>query len=187
MCIRDRVSTQSTGLTTWLMHSEAEGFLLALKSGEDYTEREVELVHRNLEVLKPSAARPEDAPDEADAVARALLEEGAPETMAANLRKFPFEARKDVAKLIIALLLHREGDGQPGVEYIRANVGVLDALVHGYDSDSANVPLICGAMLRDLSAHPAISECLLHSPAFLALFSHSVSYTHLTLPTIYSV
>eukprot|EP00656_Telonema_subtile_P009614 TRINITY_DN1452_c0_g1_i3.p2 TRINITY_DN1452_c0_g1~~TRINITY_DN1452_c0_g1_i3.p2 ORF type:complete len:257 (-),score=98.96 TRINITY_DN1452_c0_g1_i3:1709-2479(-) len=95
--------------------------------------------------------------------------------MCANLRKFPFEARRDVSKLIVSLIFFRDGDTQPGVEYVQGNLGVLDAMVQGYDSDAANVSLICGSMLRDLSKQPAIAEQMLHSPSFLGLFDHLLS------------
>lgn len=152
-----------------------QAFVDAMKTGEDYTEQEVLRVREYQEMLKGSAAEAEDEPSGASAVVGALLEAGAPETMAANLRKFPFEARRDVSKLIVSLILFHDSDSQPGIEYVRSNPGILDALVQGYDSDAANVALICGAMIRELSQQPAIAEAILHSQAFLALFDHLLS------------
>lgn len=162
--------------------TEAEGveraaditaFLRTLHSGE-YSDQMAEQVGCYLAQLKSAASSStEDTAGDASELVRALLAGGAPEALTRNLVRFPFQVRKDVAKLNVSLLLYRESpDSQPGIAHLTANPSVVEAMVHGYDSDAADVALISGSMLREVAKSSTVAEQILDSEAFISIFNH---------------
>jgi len=117
--------------------------------------------------LKPDAAETESSQE----LVQALLLAGAPEAMVLNLRKFPFERRRDVSKLTTQLI---SAGGPDGILHLQTTT-MLDTCVCGYEAAAPDVALISGLTVRELCRDPAVAELLLRSPAFFSLFDHLLS------------
>eukprot|EP00823_Brevimastigomonas_motovehiculus_P001639 TRINITY_DN1222_c0_g3_i1.p1 TRINITY_DN1222_c0_g3~~TRINITY_DN1222_c0_g3_i1.p1 ORF type:complete len:397 (+),score=101.98 TRINITY_DN1222_c0_g3_i1:53-1243(+) len=87
--------------------------------------------------------------------------------MLTHIKKFEFEARKDVAQVYNFLLRQRKKES---LDYITAHPEILKMLVSGYaDSDIA---LNCGSILREVVRHESLCDALLNSPLFDLFFEY---------------
>lgn len=74
-----------------------------------------------------------------------------------NIRRFEFEARKDVAQIFMFLL--RRGKQNQAVDYVLAHPEIAQILVQGYDDPE--LALNCGQILRECLRHEVLCSHLL--------------------------
>jgi len=88
----------------------------------------------------------------------------------ANLAKFDFETRKDIATIFSNLLKRQVGSRSPTVEYLCRNSGILETLCQGYEV--SDVAMNCGSMLRDCMRHESLAKFVIASPNIWKFFKY---------------
>eukprot|EP00124_Ichthyophonus_hoferi_P000635 Ihof_evm6s25 gene=Ihof_evmTU6s25 len=89
-----------------------------------------------------------------------------------NLAKLEFEAKKNAAQIFNNLLRRQTGVRFPTVEYICKREAIIFTLMHGYESDSNDIALNCGLILRECIKHEALAKILLYSDKFYKFFEY---------------
>lgn len=75
-----------------------------------------------------------------------------------NIKKFEFEARKDVAQIFTYLLRHHKTQS---VHYIQQHSDILRLLIDGYND--TDIALNCGAILREIIRHEELCSLILNN------------------------
>ncbi|OLL23619.1 Calcium-binding protein 39 [Neolecta irregularis DAH-3] len=87
-----------------------------------------------------------------------------------NLRRFEFEARKDVTS-IFSILLRRQIVGRyPTLDYLCQREDVMVSLLRGYENQE--IALNCGYCLRECIRHEPLANIVLQSPDFWKIFNY---------------
>lgn len=87
-----------------------------------------------------------------------------------NMAKLEFEAKKDAAQIFNNLLRRQIGTRYPTVEYICKREAILFTLVNGYESESNDIALNSGLILRECIKHEALAKIILYSDQFYKFF-----------------
>jgi hypothetical protein len=82
-----------------------------------------------------------------------------------DMKRFEFEARKDVAQVYNFVLRQKKVQA---VEYVKQHPAILRALVDGYNDPE--IALSCGSILREVIRHEELNELLLNDPNMFDLF-----------------
>lgn len=75
-----------------------------------------------------------------------------------NIKRFEFEARKDVAQIFSYLLRHHKSSS---VDYVRTHSEILRLLIDGYND--TEIALNCGAILREIIRHEELASSILNN------------------------
>jgi len=110
----------------------------------------------------------EPNPDAAEGLASEILASGVLIMLSSNLSILGFEARKDLVTVFGNIVRRKVGNKLITVEYLEKEVGLLDALVLGYEQ--GEVALTCGPMLRHCIEYETLARHLLHSPSLFKFF-----------------
>jgi len=86
-------------------------------------------------------------------------------SMLQNMKKFEFEARKDVAQVYNFILRQRKKEA---LEYVKLHPEILKTLVTGYSEPE--IALNCGSILREVIRHEQLCELLLTTPTLFDAF-----------------
>ncbi len=82
-----------------------------------------------------------------------------------HIKRFEFEARKDVAQVYNYVLRQRK---QQSVEYVKAHPVILQFLVEGYTD--GEIALNCGSILREVIRHEELNQAILTNNAMFEAF-----------------
>jgi calcium binding protein 39 len=135
------------------------------------SDKQVEEVSKSLAVMKATmfaAGDSEAAKESAVVTAYEAIKLNFPLSAVNALPVLEFEARKDAAQLIGAIVrLDNSGD-RPGERYVIENPQLLDLLFDGYENPET--ALNCGSILRDCIRSEAIAKLVLEGPRFQDFF-----------------
>lgn len=135
------------------------------------TDKQIEDVSKSLAVMKATmfaAGESEAAKEAAVVTAYEAVKLDFPMTAIAVLPLLEFEARKDAAQLLGAVVrLDNSGD-TPGVRYVHENPKLIDLLFEGYSN--SEVALNCGSILRDCIRNESIARMVLEGSHFQEFF-----------------
>jgi calcium binding protein 39 len=82
-----------------------------------------------------------------------------------NMKRFEFEARKDVAQVYNFVLRQKKPQA---VDYVKAHPQILRMLVDGYNDPE--IALNSGSILREVIRHEELNELLLNDPHMFDAF-----------------
>jgi len=138
------------------------------KNDEKALKKEMEKISANLSDMKfmlygdgdndPKQENIKKLPDELFATDLLLV-------MLQNMKKFEFEARKDVAQIYNFILRQRKKEA---LEYVKQHPEILKTLVTGYSEP--DIALNCGSILREVIRHEQLCEILLYTPTLFDAF-----------------
>lgn len=137
------------------------------------TERSAEELSKSLASFKSimfAASDSEAAKDTAYATAIEALNHNLPKLAVRALPALEFEARKDTAQLLGAIIRLDCNGNMPGVKYVQKNPDLLDLLFDGYGDPE--VALNCGSILRDCIRNESIAKMVLEGPNFVQFFTY---------------
>lgn len=135
------------------------------------SEKQLDEVAKNLAAMKItlfSAGDSEQSRDAAILLAYEACKVGLPTAVAQALPFLEFEARKDAAQVVGAVIRLDSGGECPGAAYVLENPGLLIVLFDGYDVPE--IALNCGSMLRDCIRSQQVAELALRTDLVFRFF-----------------
>lgn len=135
------------------------------------TEKQLDDIAKNLAFMKStmfSAGDTDQSRDAATILAYEACKVGLPLAVARALLLLEFEARKDAAQVVGAVVRLDSSGDSPGALYIQQNPELLDLLFDGYDVPE--IALNCGSMLRDCIRNEQVAEIALRSDLLFRFF-----------------
>lgn len=137
------------------------------------TDKQLDDLSKSLATLKGivfAAGDSEAARDAAFTIAREALKHDMPILAVHALPSLDFEARKDAAQLLGAIVRLECDGNMPGAVYVRNHPELLQLLFDGYNDPE--IALNCGSILRDCIRQESIAKMVLEGPEFNKLFSY---------------
>lgn len=137
------------------------------------TDKQLEELSKSLATIKAimfAAGDSETAKDTAFTTACEALKYDMPKLAVGALTSLEFEARKDAAQLLGAIIRLDSGANMPGVKYVLRHPELLQMLFDGYNDPE--IALNCGSILRDCIRLESIAKMVLEGPEFNKFFTY---------------
>lgn len=143
--------------------------------GEEKVKKNAEKISQNLSAIKfmlYGDGQEEPKKENIDKLSEGLFTQDILLHMLKSMKKFEFEARKDVAQIYNYVLRQQR---QKAIEYVQAHPEISEILIHGYEDPE--VALNCGSILRECIRHQPLCEQILNNPI---LFNSFFDYVQLS-------
>mmetsp|Transcript_11561 Transcript_11561/g.34696 ORF Transcript_11561/g.34696 Transcript_11561/m.34696 type:complete len:336 (+) Transcript_11561:410-1417(+) len=141
--------------------------------GSVTTDKQLDEISKSLAVMKTTMFAAGDSEAAKDAAVTTTYEAIKHDFLMSAVRALPnleFEARKDAAQVIGAIVRLDNGGDVPGIKYVTETPELLTALFDGYSDPE--IALNCGSILRDCIRHEKIAGLVLEGSEFQKFFDY---------------